>query len=538
MRWRSTAFLLLALGSASSTVQAQHPFRGALRWSVLICGYTDSPVSPRSLASVQSMFTDPAADGIARFWMRASRGGVVSNRIEVRGVFRVAQTVAVATARGRWDRFNDCRNAAAAGGYTVPAGNGIVVMTNPGIDLWGATGFAFGSIEGDVGSYGHEVGHGLGLNHSFNDDPAYRNAPWSQIGEYGDPWDVMSYANVFGRPTALFGFSPVGHNGPHLDRMGWLPRSEIVTFGADGGMAQTTTLTALHRAAPGGTRLIRIPFDVGDPFHYYTVELRTPTDLDVGIPAAIVLLHEVRRGTPGDSGNAAYFSFLMTDPAAGRAPLSALNANGVTVRVNSINAAAGTASVSVTGTIAERCLMGFVWREARPADHVCVTGAARTEVRNENAQAAARRNPNGGPYGPNTCLPGFVWRESFAGDQVCVPGAARTRSQQENAAASARINPARLVYGPNACKASFVWREADGSDYVCVAGATRTETRQENVLAASRRSPTGGPFGPNTCRAGFVWRETFPADMVCVPPASRTRARTDNAAASGRVEKP
>jgi hypothetical protein len=529
---------LLLIAAPCTRLAAQHPFRGSLRWSVLLCDYTNSPASPRSVADVVDMFTRVGADGVADYWFRASRGGIISDRIEVRGFFRVNQTVATATARGRWDRFNDCVAAAAAGGYSPPAGNGIIVMTNPGIDLWGATGSAFAAIDHDVGAFGHEVGHGLGLNHSFNDDPSYRNVSWAQIGEYGDPWDVMSWANVFGRPTARFGSSPIGHNGPHLDRMGWLPMQEVATFGADGATSRTYTLTALHTATPGGTRLVRIPFDPGDLWHYYTVEFRMPRDLDTGIPAPIVLLHEVRRGTTGDPNNPQYFSFLMIDTTGSRPPRSSLSANGVTVSVGGVDTVNGRATVTVTGDIAQRCLMGYVWREAGPTDRVCVTGAVRAETAQENALAASRRSPTGGPYGPNTCLQGFVWREAFAGDQVCVPGASRTRASNDNATASQRANPARLVYGPNTCKVGFVWREADAMDYVCVPPATRTETSQENALAGSRRSPTGGPYGPNTCLQGFVWREAFPNDLVCVPGTSRTRAADDNRQAAGRVEKP
>ena len=129
MKQRRSLMLALALtcGAAVPSL-AQHPFRGMLKWSVLLCDYTDSPASPRTLADVRDMFTGVAADGVAAYWFRASRGGAVSDRIEVRGFFRVAQTVATATAKGRWDRFNDCQSAAQAGGYTVPSGNGIVVM--------------------------------------------------------------------------------------------------------------------------------------------------------------------------------------------------------------------------------------------------------------------------------------------------------------------------------------------------------------------------------------------------------------------------
>ncbi len=43
---------------------------------------------------------------------------------------------------------------------------------------------------------------------------------------------------------------------------------------------------------------------------------------------------------------------------------------------------------------ADQCLQGFVWREAFPGDHVCVSGATRTQTANDNAQAAARRDPS------------------------------------------------------------------------------------------------------------------------------------------------
>ena len=68
----------------------------------------------------------------------------------------------------------------------------------------------------------------------------------------------------------------------------------------------------------------------------------------------------------------------------------------------------------------DTCKQGFVWREAQPSDHVCVTPDIRTQTAQENSFAAARREPNGGAYGPDTCLVGFVWREAFSGDQcVC-----------------------------------------------------------------------------------------------------------------------
>jgi len=84
------------------------------------------------------------------------------------------------------------------------------------------------------------------------------------------------------------------------------------------------------------------------------------------------------------------------------------------------------------------CAPSYVWREAAPNDHVCVTPQVRDQTRNDNAQAAARRSPTGGPYGPDTCLSGFVWREAFSGDHVCVIPQTRAQAAQDNSAAGQR----------------------------------------------------------------------------------------------------
>jgi hypothetical protein len=89
------------------------------------------------------------------------------------------------------------------------------------------------------------------------------------------------------------------------------------------------------------------------------------------------------------------------------------------------------------------CLDGFVWREAWPSDRVCVTPESRYLAAQENAQAAARRSPYGGPYGPDTCLQGYVWRDGFVGDHVCVSGERRTVVAQENAAGPSRSRACR-----------------------------------------------------------------------------------------------
>jgi len=96
--------------------------------------------------------------------------------------------------------------------------------------------------------------------------------------------------------------------------------------------------------------------------------------------------------------------------------------------------------VAITGTSQAQdptCKSGFVWREARPNDLVCVT-ESRTRVREENRTASSRIQPGGGASGPFTCLSGFVWREAFEGDLVCVTPEVRTLVREENRQAASR----------------------------------------------------------------------------------------------------
>jgi len=102
--------------------------------------------------------------------------------------------------------------------------------------------------------------------------------------------------------------------------------------------------------------------------------------------------------------------------------------SGTPSHVPMAEAAAMTGRLTYSG---DRCQSGFVWREANPEDHVCVTPEARTRTRQENQLAPTRRNA-AGAYGPNTCISGYVWREAFEGDTVCVTPDVRQAVKEEN----------------------------------------------------------------------------------------------------------
>ena len=91
---------------------------------------------------------------------------------------------------------------------------------------------------------------------------------------------------------------------------------------------------------------------------------------------------------------------------------------------------------------ADKCISGYVWREAFPGDHVCVTPATRAQAAYDNRHATERYDPDslaGALYGGETCLPGYVWREASPSDLVCVTPATRDQTAYDNSQAQNRL---------------------------------------------------------------------------------------------------
>jgi hypothetical protein len=91
------------------------------------------------------------------------------------------------------------------------------------------------------------------------------------------------------------------------------------------------------------------------------------------------------------------------------------------------------------------CLEGYVWRQAFPNDYVCVTPQVQAQAANDNRLAAARRQPGGGAFGPDTCRQGYVWREARPEDHVCVTPETRAQTASDTAQAAQRRASARVA---------------------------------------------------------------------------------------------
>ena len=142
------------------------------------------------------------------------------------------------------------------------------------------------------------------------------------------------------------------------------------------------------------------------------------------------------------------------------------------------------------------------------------------------------------PYGPDTCVQGFVWREARSGDTVCVTPGVRDAIAAQNANAGANRDPSQ-AYGPESCSQGYVWREAFDGDTICVTPAVRSATLADNAAAGSRKQanaplptttsapPAGGRVVFEVTGPGEVFNIVTDPDRGFVPdhtalPFSRT----------------
>jgi hypothetical protein len=526
-------WMLLAMATtlavAWSADSQARPYRGGIPWSFILCKFSDSPAPPNDANYFRNMTIVSGAKGLDDYVKAISYGKADLSGSVLHGWYTEPHTLAYEQGlANRWQRVQDCLDTAASSPtdpYVPPAGQRVYVITSPGVDLagWENTG-AIGGDDVALPEIAHEFGHGIGLNHSWSNDVTWKDANWAGGGEYDNPWDLMSAANVYVDPTGAFGGGPPFLNAHHLDEMGWIPKPRILTLGVDGILSRTVTLAALTHPEASGYLLARIPFDANNRFHYYTVEYRTPDSWDSGIPASIVMINEVQ------NNNSYYQTTLIRQLGiyAGTGngpPVQTIALSGVTISVSGTSG--NQATIKVSTQFALPCAQGYVWREASPIDRVCVTPTVRTQTAADNAMAGSRHLPNS-----TTCVAGYVWREAYPGDVVCVTPATRAEAKTDNENAYAHVNEGLVTYGPNTCQNGYVWRDADDSDYVCVSYQVRAEALADNAAAGARHIS-----GSDTCIQGYVWREAWPGDHVCVTPATRSQAKADNGQATQRLLK-
>src|SRR5687767_3777117 len=98
----------LALGALGDG----RPFRGSVKWSILLCRFTDGGAVPNDANFYRDMFVVNGAGGMADYWDDVSYGGIDLNGTDVRGWYPMNITVAQGNMLDRWGRVDACVNAA------------------------------------------------------------------------------------------------------------------------------------------------------------------------------------------------------------------------------------------------------------------------------------------------------------------------------------------------------------------------------------------------------------------------------------------
>jgi hypothetical protein len=455
-------FAVLGLASPATTLAT--PVRGSIPWDFIACKFSDTTTLPYPISYLQTKLLGKSVGSLADWISTVSYGLANLNGVTIHGYYTISETAAQAQVdenNSRGSVYASCKQAAASGSgaaaFTSSGHRGLSVITWPSIDTYGAVGYSMDDASQPVGEFAHEFGHGLGLNHSWSNDYNFYQPPGAG-GDYNNQWDEMSYGDVYRATTApdsTYGSGP-GLDGYHLEALGWIPMSRVVSFGADGVQSKVVTLAPLNHPEVSGNLLVRIPMDPSNPLHYFTVEYVTADGYYSGVPGGQILINEVVQPNVAEArafptytkGWSTYYtSYLQRELG------------------KYLGTGDGPPLQTVTGTKFTIVFQSIVGQQAK----VLITDTAVTKAQAQSV------------YGPNTCVEGYVWRIADANDYVCVAPAVRLQTIADNAAAGSRHQS-----GSAACKAGYVWRGAFPNDQVCVTPATRAQAVQDNANTGSR----------------------------------------------------
>lgn len=312
-------------GAASSELTgvapppAPMPRPTRLVWFVALCNPTDTPTitAGRDLNFYQRLFTDTGKGSVPDYWSSQSSGlRTIASDVVPQWV-STGHTLAWHQEQSRATNIETCVNAALGSGANLNYFNYVAVY-NGKVDL----GAAVANIQGKqlwavvMDAYSsethllHEMGHGFGLGHSYNDNNV----------EYGDPYDIMSAMAVHVTkgpycvtPGAWFACD----TGPGLNmasrwQLGWVPRERRqMWWPATRGLplrTQVVQLAARNEPPGSNPQILYVP---ASSTSMYTVEWIAADNYDRGdldtrespfqsprIPMDALVIHRVNYGSP------------------------------------------------------------------------------------------------------------------------------------------------------------------------------------------------------------------------------------------------
>ena len=332
-------------------------------WAIIKCNYPDNATIPDGLDTLINIFltTPPSGFGGATdYYSDVSYGAISFSKDAVFGWVPLPYTSTTGLANlttqygpgARYQGIVMCANAL-PGNIDFSKYYGVISVNNlvtgggaagigPSQMVIHGTTYNLAAVSFDPNSMfvkfaAHEIGHGLGFPHSFENGMSLCGGG---PGEYCDPWDIMSWpfsffdsnysattyrvqtdanGNQVDIPNPVPDKSPnsgTGINVPNLLKQGWIPSNRIDSYTV-GGASATYVLDALsHPTATYGTDpatrgaltvLLKTPGVTDD---FYTLEYRQNDGWDEQIPANTVLIHEFTLGRY-NSGKLPSYSYLQ-----------------------------------------------------------------------------------------------------------------------------------------------------------------------------------------------------------------------------------
>lgn len=285
-------------GDARASLAVAPPQSGSKAYVTVLCKFADSvSVEPRPRSYYEELLTGTARPSMDHYWRELSDGRINLGGSRVVGWYTLPGTRASYFPNGEFDHdraVRECTGAADAdvdfrqyfgvnmqfnlnmpaswGGYWYVAADGV----NTGMPMTWMAAWA------GHATYGHEIGHSLGLPHS--------SGPYTQT--YDSRWDVMSGGSTWD-PTRGEG---IGHHTVmyHKDVLGWVPAAQRLTV----NLGQSATVVLERNAQPGtgsNYQLIVVPLGNSE---FYTIEARRVHGYDAQIPGEGVVLHRVNPSLP------------------------------------------------------------------------------------------------------------------------------------------------------------------------------------------------------------------------------------------------
>ncbi len=188
----------------------------------------------------------------------------------------------------------------------------------------------------------HELGHALGLNHSYG-SPSFKSDTWSQYGEYGHPYCVMSAQSYGGIGGPAFpdppheGKKEYSGIGPSLNAGTALGRGWVDAYGHNlPGPSSDYVLRSRHWLGKSGAwppQALELRAQDGKT---YVVEYRENVDWDAGQGQPVILINAVKGSIadlahPGTS-SATYLGMIRL-PITFGGPGSVFNGPGFGIQV-------------------------------------------------------------------------------------------------------------------------------------------------------------------------------------------------------------